>query len=163
MKKIIAFVCCCLIVVAATAQTPPQARQQRDRQEHVRNQNERRAAKAARNETSGAHLQIEHATYNFGDVQRFGGNLTRDFKIVNDGTSPLVITRVITSCSCLKASFPKRPVAVGASDVIRVTYEPHKGEPGTFHKVIQVYSNSVDKRHVITVQGNSLDTKKKKR
>ena len=36
-------------------------------------------------------------------------------------------------------------------------YEPHKSEPGAFNKVIQVYSNSVDGRDVITVQGNSID------
>ena len=29
--------------------------------------------------------------------------------------------------------------------------------PGAFNKVIQVYSNSVDGRDVITVQGNSID------
>ena len=70
--------------------------------------------------------------------------------------------RVITSCSCLKASFPKRPVPPGGQGVIRITYEPHKSEPGVFNKVIQVYSNSVDGRDVITVQGNSIDTPPRK-
>ena len=41
--------------------------------------------------------------------------------------------------------------------MIRIVYEPHKSEPGAFNKVIQVYSNSVDGRDVITVQGNSID------
>ena len=39
----------------------------------------------------------------------------------------------------------------GGQGVIRITYEPHKSEPGVFNKVIQVYSNSVDGRDVITV------------
>ena len=72
------------------------------------------------------------------------GDLVREFTFTNDGTAPLVVTRVITSCSCLKASFPKRPVPPGGQGVIRITYEPHKSEPGVFNKVIQVYSNSVD-------------------
>ena len=38
-----------------------------------------------------------------------------------------------------------------------VTYEPYKSEPGTFYKVIQVYSNSTEGRTVITVQGSSYD------
>ena len=75
----------------------------------------------------------------------------------NDGTVPLVVTRVITSCSCLKASYSKRPVAPGESGTISIIYEPHKSEPGVFNKVIQIYSNSVDGRDVITVQGNSID------
>ena len=91
-----------------------------------------------------------------------GGDLVREFTFTNDGTAPLVVTRVITSCSCLKASFPKRPVPPGGQGVIRITYEPHKSEPGVFNKVIQVYSNSVDGRDVITVQGNSIDTPPRK-
>ena len=98
----------------------------------------------------GAHLRMEVAGHDFGDVPRKGGDLVREFTFTNDGTAPLVVTRVITSCSCLKASFPKRPVPPGGQGVIRITYEPHKSEPGVFNKVIQVYSNSVDGRDVIT-------------
>ena len=105
----------------------------------------------------GAHLKMDNPTYDFGDVPRKGGDLVHEFKFVNDGTAPLVIVRVITSCSCLGASFSKRPVAPADSGVIRIVYEPHKSEPGAFNKVIQVYSNSVDGRDVITVQGNSID------
>lgn len=105
----------------------------------------------------GAHLKLENVTYDFGDVPRKGGDLVREFRFVNDGTAPLVLVRVITSCSCLKASFSKRPVEPADSGVIRITYEPHKSEPGAFNKVIQVYSNSVDGRDVITVQGNSIE------
>ena len=108
------------------------------------------AAGYAEKPVKGAHLRLENATYNFGDVSRKGGDLVREFRFVNDGTAPLVLVRVITSCSCLKASFPKRPVPPGGQGVIRITYEPHKSEPGVFNKVIQVYSNSVDGRDVIT-------------
>ena len=107
--------------------------------------------------TEGAHLKMEVASHDFGDVPRKGGDLVREFTFVNDGTVPLVVTRVITSCSCLKASYSKRPVPPGGTGVISITYEPHKSEPGVFNKVIQVYSNSVDGRDVITVQGNSID------
>lgn len=115
------------------------------------------AAGYAEKPVKGAHLRLENATYNFGDVSRKGGDLVREFRFVNDGTAPLVLVRVITSCSCLKASFSKRPVEPADSGVIRIIYEPHKSEPGAFNKVIQVYSNSVDGRDVITVQGNSID------
>lgn len=105
----------------------------------------------------GARLRIDSATHDFGDVPRKGGDLMRAFIFTNDGTAPLVLTRVVTSCSCLKASYSRRPVAPGASGVIRITYEPHKSEPGTFYKVIQVFSNSTGGRELITVQGNSLE------
>ena len=99
----------------------------------------------------GAHLHMEVASHDFGDVPRKGGDLVREFTFTNDGTVPLVVTRVISSCSCLKASYSKRPVAPGESGTISIIYEPG------FNKVIQIYSNSVDGRDVITVQGNSID------
>lgn len=107
-----------------------------------------------------AALCMDEPFHDFGDVQRRGGDLVHDFTIRNEGSAPLVITRVVTSCSCLKAVFSKRPLDPGAEGVIRIVYEPLKSEPGTFHKVIQVYSNSAGGRQVITVQGNSLDPKK---
>lgn len=106
---------------------------------------------------SGAHLRLEETSWDFGDVPRRGGDLVHEFRFVNDGSTPLVLVRVITSCSCIKASFSKRPVAPADSGVIRIVYEPHKSEPGTFNKVIQIYSNSVDGRDILTVQGNSLE------
>lgn len=120
------------------------------------------AAGYAQQRPAGAHLHMEVASHDFGDVPRKGGDLEREFTFTNDGTVPLVVTRVITSCSCLKASYSKRPVPPGEQGVIRITYEPHKSEPGVFNKVIQVYSNSVDGRDVITVQGNSIDAPPRK-
>ena len=72
----------------------------------------------------GAHLRMEVAGHDFGDVPRKGGDLVREFTFTNDGTAPLVVTRVITSCSCLKASFPKRPVPPGGQGVIRIRIQP---------------------------------------
>ena len=115
------------------------------------------ASAAGDGQTDGAHLAFEDATYDFGDVPRKGGDLVHEFRFTNDGTEPLVLLRVIISCSCLKADFSKRPVAPGDSGVVRITYQPHKSEPGAFNKVIQIYSNSVDGRDVVTVQGNSID------
>ena len=85
---------------------------------------------------------------------------THDFEFVNDGTEPLVLLRVLTSCTCTKASFSKRPVAPGERGVVKVIYEPHKKEPGAFSKVIQIFSTSIEGRNVLTVRGNSIDVKK---
>ena len=105
----------------------------------------------------GPLLVFDETTHDFGDVERRGGDLVREFVFRNEGSAPLVLLRVLTSCSCLKASFSKRPVAPGGEETVRITYEPHKSEPGVFNKVIQVYSNSVSGREILTVQGNSVD------
>lgn len=107
--------------------------------------------------TDGAHLKLDAATLDFGDVQRRGGDLVREIGFVNDGSSPLVILSVTTSCSCLKADYSRKPVAAGERGVIKIIYEARKMELGVFHRVIQVRSNSTDGVNLIAVQGNSLE------
>ena len=48
------------------------------------------------------------------------------------------------------------PTVDGEGEIV-LTYEPHKADPGTFHKVVQVLSNSSAGREIITIRGNSLD------
>ncbi len=108
----------------------------------------------------GAHIEFEETTHDFGHVARRGGDLTAEFEYVNDGTEPLVITRITTSCTCIKPQFIKRPLAVGERGVIRLVYEPHKMEAGAFHKVIQVHTNSVGGIRLLTVQGYSVNGRK---
>lgn len=107
-------------------------------------------------QSRGAELKLAETNHDFGDVPQKGGTQSWDFAFTNGGDVPLVITRVVTSCSCIRASYPRRPVAPGASGTIRITYEPIKSAPGAFNKVIQIYSNAPSKRDVITVQGNSI-------
>ncbi len=158
-----------LLSLSATAQQPttPEKRRaqraeeriqrneerQRDRQERKEQKNEKTTARR----NKGALLKFDHQNYNFGDVARKGGDLVHEFTFRNEGDTPLFITQVVTSCSCLKGNFSKRPVAPHSEGVLRITYEPHKSEPGVFNKVICVYSNSADGNELLTVQGNSLD------
>ncbi len=108
----------------------------------------------------GAQMTFKTNTYNFGDIPRKGGNVECEFEFVNDGDAPLVITRVITSCTCTKAVYSKKPIAPGQTSTMKIIYEPHKKEPGVFHKVIQIFTNAPESRKIVTVNGNSIDTKK---
>lgn len=104
-----------------------------------------------------ARLTLDHTAHDFGEVPRKGGNIEHGFPFTNDGKVPLVIVRAQTSCTCLKITYPKRPVAPGSSDTIRVVYEPHKSEPGSFNKLIQIFSNAENSREILTVQGFSIE------
>ena len=110
-------------------------------------------------EAKGASIEFDRTNHNFGDVDRKGKSCTCIFTFTNVGDSPLVLTRVVTSCSCLKASFSKRPVAPNEKGEILITYEPYKSGAGAFNKVIRIRSNSVTKTDYLTVQGNSIDPK----
>ena len=108
-------------------------------------------------ESGGAAIRLHEVHHNFGDVARRGGDLVYELHYTNEGDQPLVLTRVVTSCSCLKAHFQHRPLKAGDEGVIRIVYEPQKSEPGAFSKEIQIYSNSASGRVIFTVQGNALD------
>ncbi len=149
VKSLFALTLCLLLSTGAAAQR----REARMKADSV-------AATIAGRVQGGAHLHFCETTHDFGDIPRKGGNLVREFEFVNDGTEPLVILRVLTSCTCTKAVFSKRPVAPGECGVVRVIYEPHKKEPGAFSKVIQIFSTSVEGRNILTVRGNSIDAKK---
>ncbi len=105
----------------------------------------------------GAHIMFVRTSHDFGDIRRNGGNVTAEFEYVNDGSEPLVITRITVSCTCIKFDYSRRPLPPGGRAVIKLTYEPHKVEPGTFHKVIQIYTNSGGGVRLLTLQGNSIE------
>lgn len=105
-------------------------------------------------------MVFERTAHDFGDVERKGGDLIAMFRFANEGDAPLVIKKINKSCSCMTTSYSRRPVLPGESGEIKVKYEPHKVEPGKFHKVIQIYTNESSKVRLVTIQGNSQEKKK---
>ena len=87
-----------------------------------------------------------------GDIPRKGGNLVREFEFVNDGTEPLVLLRVLTSCTCTKADISKKPVMPGQEGTVTVTYNPRR-QHGAFNKAISIYTNVPGARYVVTLRG----------
>ena len=109
----------------------------------------------------GPRMTFETSTHNFGDVKRQGGDLIKEFRFTNDGDAPLVIKKITKSCSCMTITYSRKPVMPGKSAVIKIKYEPHKAEPGIFHRAVQIYSNEpTSKLRLITIQGNSIDETK---
>lgn len=134
MKRLL-LICCVLLLAATAAGRPARKRATPD----------------------GARMQLQERSHDFGTVERRGGDLTCEFRFTNEGTAPLVLTRVVTTCSCLKVHYPRRPVAPGGEGRIRIVYEPQKSEPGTFNRVIRIHSNAGTAPEVISVHGNAVD------
>ena len=105
-------------------------------------------------------MVFDRVIHDFGDVPRKGGDLVKEFRFVNKGDAPLVIKKITKSCSCMSVVYSRKPVMPGEAAVIKIKYEPHKVEPGIFHKAIQIYSNESTEVRLITIQGNSVDNKK---
>lgn len=156
MKRVL--VLAVAILFGVTLVAAQQRQHHRDHRADERPKHEHADAKSAlQSKWDGAHLSFVKSKHDFGEVRRKGGDLKVKFEYVNDGSEPLIITRIATSCTCIRTDYRRRPLDVGEHDVIELTYEPHKMEEGAFHKVVQVYSNSVDGMHLLTVGGNSVE------
>lgn len=105
----------------------------------------------------GAVLRLAETQHDFGDVPRRGGDLHCEIRFTNAGDAPLVVSRLVTSNSCLKAACSRRPVAPGGQGTIRIVYQPIKSEAGAFSRVIQIGSNAAAGDTQITVCGNSFE------
>lgn len=78
--------------------------------------------------------------YDFGSVED-GMKVTHDYVFTNEGTEPIIISNVKASCGCTTPSWPKEPIAPGASAKITATFNS-KGRVGTVNKAITISSNA---------------------
>lgn len=97
-------------------------------------------------------VQYPVSDYNFGVIAEEGGSVSYSFEVTNGGTSPLIISRVATSCGCTTPEWTKEPIAPMSKGIIKAIYDP-KGRPGPFNKTITVYTNVNPAGTVLTIRG----------
>jgi hypothetical protein len=102
----------------------------------------------------GAVIEFEKDVHDYGDID-YQGNGTYSFVFSNTGTEPLMISQAKGSCGCTVPSWPKEPIAPGASAKIDVTYDTKR--VGAISKSVTITSNAVNTPiKVIRIKGNVL-------
>lgn len=96
-------------------------------------------------------IQYEQAQFDFGTVNE-GEVVKHVFKFKNTGDEPLLITNAKGSCGCTVPTWPKEPVAPGASGEIKVEFNS-KGKPGHQSKKVTVTANTSPTETFIEVVG----------
>ena len=131
-------------------------------------QNSKEAAKA---ETAADTLKKEepkqfYAQMEFPDgiIYDFGNYYerevkTHDFVVRNPGKEPLIISNVETSCSCITATAPKKPILEGQTDVIHVSYDGNGFTEGFWGKHIRVHANIEEHYIDLVLQGSYYKNK----
>ena len=66
-------------------------------------------------------MKLAEASHDFGDVKA-NEKVETYVKFTNEGKSPLIIKDASATCGCTVPEFPKTPIAVGATDSIKVEY-----------------------------------------
>ncbi len=103
-------------------------------------------------QVAGPQVQVTKNVHNFGIIKEEGGPVSHSFEIKNAGNSPLIITKVTSSCGCTASEWPKEPILPGAIATVKATYNP-KNRPGSFIQSITVYSNAASTGTVLTIRG----------
>lgn len=105
---------------------------------------------------SWAQISFEQMVIDLGQIKQDEEEVYAFFKFANTGSSPLVILKVDSSCDCTKIKFTKKPIMPGEKSEISIKYDPKKAS-GTFLKAIQVYANTTESRHIVTLKGEVVE------
>jgi hypothetical protein len=88
-----------------------------------------------------AEIKFVSEEIDYGTIKQ-GADGVRVFEFKNTGKAPLVISGASSSCGCTVPSWPKEPIAPGASGKIEVKYDTTR--VGQIAKTILVNSNAKD-------------------
>ncbi len=99
-------------------------------------------------------MTFAETEYVFGEIQQ-GDVVKHDFIFTNTGHSDLIITNAKASCGCTVPYYPQEPIASGASDTIKVSFNS-KGKSGKTTKSITVTHNGVPNKSVIYIKGDII-------
>jgi hypothetical protein len=86
-----------------------------------------------------AEFKFTEETHDFGKIPQ-GKPVTYEFKFVNTGDSPLIISNVEATCGCTVPTYSNTPVQKGETGVITATFNALA--VGSFTKTITVKSNA---------------------
>jgi len=104
------------------------------------------------NENSAqANFKFEAEEFNFGTIEQ-GESVTHEFKFVNTGNEPLIISNAEGSCGCTVPIFPKEPIMKNQSATIKVTFNS-TGKFGIQDKTVTLTSNAKQNPMIIHIKG----------
>jgi hypothetical protein len=99
-----------------------------------------------------ANFKFEKTTHDFGVIKAGKDTLWVDFKFVNDGSEPLLISDVKTSCDCTLAEWPKTAIQPGRSGIIKGGFKI-EGKSDGFNKNIIIMANTMPGTTFLTMKG----------
>ncbi|ALJ01598.1 DUF1573 domain-containing protein [Rufibacter tibetensis] len=89
----------------------------------------------------GPSMLFDEPKFNYGEIKQ-GDVIEHGFKFTNNGTLPLIIYDVKTTCGCTVSEYPQAPVMPGETAIIKARFDSAK-KRGQQNKVLIVESNAV--------------------
>lgn len=99
-------------------------------------------------------MALAEASHDFGDVKA-NEKVQAFVKFTNNGKSPLIIQEASASCGCTVPEFPKTPIAVGATDSIKVEYTAGNMN-GKQQKTVTLKTNTANGTEQFNITANVI-------
>ena len=96
-------------------------------------------------------MEFTETEFDFGTVDS-GEKVNHTYKFTNTGSEPLIISNAKGSCGCTVPSWPKEPIAPGASADIQVQFDS-KGKSGKQSKRVTITANTDPAQTFLTIKG----------
>ena len=103
------------------------------------------------------YLQLEKGEFELGDIS-LGETRKLRVKVKNITEKPLVILDVITSCSCTKVSWSKKPIPAQSVDELELSFTAET--EGVFFKKVAIRHSEAQKPVSFTIKGVVTPRKK---
>ena len=103
-------------------------------------------------QSAKANIKFTDTEHDFGTIEEKLGPVSYEFIFSNDGSLPLVLSKVQPSCGCTSPEWTREPIMPGKLGSINVRFNP-KGRPGPFTKTITVFSNAENRSVVLKIKG----------
>ncbi len=92
-------------------------------------------------------------SFNLSSINK-GDQAERCVWVVNTSEGPVSIVNIETGCVCTKASFDRKPIPVGDSTKVNITFSAK--DPGVFYKVVLIKTTDTDCDSKVTIRGRVL-------
>ena len=117
-------------------------------------------AKSQENSINAA-IEFESKVVDYGIIEH-NSDGQREFKFKSTGTDPLIIKSAKGSCGCTVPKWPRKPIAPGESEEIKVTFNS-AGKSGKQSKTITLVTNAIPNTTVLTISANILTEQTKEK
>lgn len=100
---------------------------------------------------SKGYIEFTNSSFDFGNIEE-GKIIDYKFEFVNNGESPVIVSRVVTSCGCTTSDFTSTPVLPGKTGYVTIKFDSN-GQSGKQQKIITVQSNAENNIETIEIKG----------
>lgn len=102
-----------------------------------------------------AQVSISPKVINLGEIST-SNPISFEFLLTNNSDSPVCIISVGVNTAAIKKDFPKKPIPVNGTGVIKMTLFTQDLRPGLLNKTIRVRTSGKPRSHQLAIKGDVL-------